>query len=115
MKLGQSFCLKLFFTLLISSYCFSAQAEVDADAAKALAKQSNCFRCHGVDKDKDGPSFVKSAAKFKADPKAAEKLLHHLTSGEPAKFPDGHEEAHTILKVDDAKEMNNLIAWILAQ
>ena len=115
MKSGQLLCLKLFFTLLLSSYCFFAQAEVDADAAKALAKQNNCFRCHGVDKDKDGPSFVKSAAKFKADPKAAEKLLHHLTSGEPAKFPDGHEEAHSILKVDDVKEMNNLIAWILAQ
>ena len=114
MKLGQSFCLKVLFTLLLSSYCFSAQAEVDADAAKALAKQSNCFRCHGVDKDKDGPSFVKSAAKFKADPKAADKLLHHLTSGEPAKFSDGHEEAHMILKIDDAKEVNNLIAWILS-
>jgi cytochrome c len=114
MKLAQSICLKLFFILLLSNYCLSAHAEVDADAAKALAKQNNCFRCHGVDKDKDGPAFTKSAAKFKADPKAAEKLLHHLTSGETAKFPDGHEEAHTILKVDDAKEMNNLIAWILS-
>ena len=114
MKLSRSFCLKLFFTLLLISYCFSAQAEVDADAAKALAKQNNCFRCHGVDKDKDGPAFTKSAAKFKAAPNAAEKLLHHLTSGESAKFPDGHEEAHMILKVDDAKEMNNLIAWILS-
>ncbi|MEI6146793.1 MAG: class I cytochrome c [Methylococcales bacterium] len=115
MKLGQSFCLKVLFILLLSSFCYSAYAEVDADAAKALAKQNNCFRCHGVDKDKDGPSFVKSSAKFKADPKATEKLLHHLTSGETAKFPDGHEEAHMILKVDDAKEINNLIAWILSQ
>ena len=92
MKLAQSICLKLFFILLLSNYCLSAHAEVDADAAKALAKQNNCFRCHGVDKDKDGPAFTKSAAKF----------------------PDGHEEAHTILKVDDPKEMNNLIAWILS-
>jgi len=115
MKSSQSFLLKYLFTLLLSSYCISAHAEVDVDAAKALAKQSNCFRCHGVDKDKDGPSFVKSAAKFKTDPKAAEKLLHHLTSGEAAKFPDGHEEAHAILKVDDVKEINNLVAWILSQ
>jgi len=115
MKLAQLFCLKILFTLVLSSFCYSAYAEVDADAAKALAKQNNCFRCHGVDKDKDGPSFVKSAAKFKADPKATEKLLHHLTSGETAKFSDGHEEAHMILKVEDAKEINNLIAWILAQ
>ncbi|MCX7089739.1 MAG: c-type cytochrome [Methylococcales bacterium] len=95
--------------------CFSAHAEaVDADAAKALAKQNNCFRCHGVDKDKDGPAFTKSAAKFKADPKGEEKLLHHLSSGEKAKFPDGHEEPHMILKAEDPKEIKNLVGWILS-
>jgi cytochrome c len=105
---------KTFFAIALTTLCFSAHAEVDADAAKAFAKQNNCFRCHGVDKDKDGPSFTKSAAKFKADPKGEEKLLHHLTSGEKAKFPDGHEEAHMILKSDDPKEIKNLVDWILS-
>ncbi|MFI3186835.1 MAG: c-type cytochrome [Methylococcaceae bacterium] len=104
-----------FSVIVLGICCFSANAEaVDADAAKAFAKQNNCFRCHGVDKDKDGPAFTKIAAKFKADPKAEEKLLHHLSSGETAKFPDGHEEAHMILKADDPKETKNLVDWILS-
>ena len=104
-----------FAAIVLGVCCFSANAEaVDADAAKAFAKQNNCLRCHGVDKDKDGPSFTKSAAKFKADPKGEEKLLHHLSSGETAKFPDGHEEAHMILKSDDPKETKNLVDWILS-
>ena len=53
-------------------------------------------------------------AKFKADPKGEEKLLHHLSSGEKAKFPDGHEEAHMIVKSDDPKEIQNLVDWILS-
>jgi len=88
--------------------------EVDAAAAQALAKKSNCLRCHGIDKDKDGPSFKKTAAKYKGQPGAEEKLIHHLSSGEKAKFPDGHEEDHMILKSDDASETKNLVDWILS-
>ncbi len=107
--------LKSLSAIAFTAFCFSANAEsVDADAAKAFAKQNNCFRCHGVDKDKDGTAFAKTAAKFKADPKGKEKLLHHLSSGETAKFPDGHEEAHMILKSDDPKETQNLVDWILS-
>ncbi len=87
---------------------------VDAEAAQALAKQNNCFRCHGIDKDKDGPAWRKIAVKFKAMPNAEEKLTKHLTSGEKAKFPDGHEEDHKILKSDDPAETKNLVDWILS-
>lgn len=115
MKYFCSVSLKTLSLVAFTAFCFSANAEsVDADAAKAFAKQNTCFRCHGVDKDKDGPSFTKTAAKFKADPKGEEKLLHHLGSGETAKFPDGHQEAHMILKSDDPKEIQNLVDWILS-
>ena len=101
--------------IALAAFLFSDAAQaLDADAAKALAKQNNCFRCHGLDKDKDGPAWNKIAAKFKADPKGEEKLLHHLSSGETAKFPDGHEEAHAILKADDPNEAKNLVDWILS-
>ncbi|MCX7102913.1 MAG: c-type cytochrome [Methylobacter sp.] len=106
--------LKTLSAMCFTMFCLSAHAEVDADGAKDFAKQNNCFRCHGVDKDKDGPAFTKSAAKFKADPKGEEKLLHHLTSGEKAKFPDGHEEDHMILKSDDQSKIKNLVDWILS-
>ena len=95
----------------------TAQAAVDADAAKALAKQNNCFKCHAVDKDKDGPSYHSVAEKYKGKPGAEAKLINHVTSGEKAKFPDGHEEEHKIVKTSPPKDMDqvkNLIDWILS-
>jgi cytochrome c len=91
-----------------------AQA-VDADAAQALARQNNCFKCHAVDKKKDGPSFKESAAKFKGKPDGAALIVKHLTTGEKAKFPDGHEEEHKVIKAKDPADVKNLADWILAQ
>jgi cytochrome c len=91
---------------------------VDAEAAKALARQNNCFKCHSVEKDKDGPAYKKVAEKFKGKPDAEARLINHITSGEKAKFPDGHEEEHKIVKTSPPKDMEqikNLVQWILAQ
>jgi cytochrome c len=77
-----------------------AQA-ADADAALRLARQSNCLKCHAVDKKKDGPSYQEVAAKFKGKPEAHGRLVQHITSGERVKFPDGHEEDHAIVKTKD--------------
>jgi len=91
---------------------------VDADAALALARQNNCLKCHSVDKDKDGPSYKKVAEKYKGKAGAEEKLINHVTSGEKAKFPDGHEEEHKIVKTSPPKDMaqiKNLVEWILSQ
>ncbi len=41
------------------------QAAVDDEAAKAIGKRNDCFKCHAVDKTKKGPSYKKIAAKFK--------------------------------------------------
>jgi cytochrome c len=91
---------------------------VDADAALALARQNNCLKCHAVDKDKDGPSYKKVAEKYKGKPNAEARLVEHITTGEKAKFPDGHEEEHKIVKTNPPKDMaqiKNLVQWILAQ
>jgi len=95
-----------------------AAGAADETAARELARANNCFKCHAVSKDKDGPSFHKIAEKFKGNPDAQAKLIHHLTSGEKAKFPDGHEEDHKIVKTDPPNDMapiKNLVDWILAQ
>ena len=100
--------------LALSSIAYA----VDAAAAKALAKQNNCLKCHAVDKDKDGPSFHSVAEKFKGKPEAEQRLIDHITTGEKAKFPDGHEEEHKIVKTSPPKDMaqiKNLVQWILAQ
>lgn len=91
---------------------------VDAEAAKNLAKQNNCFKCHAIDKDKDGPAYKKVAEKYKGKADAEAHLIHHVTSGEKAKFPDGHEEEHKIVKTFPAKDqaqIRNLVQWILSQ
>jgi cytochrome c len=91
-----------------------AQAAADEAAARALARQSNCFKCHNVDKKKEGPSFKDTAAKYAGKPGAQDRLVKHITSGEKAKFEDGHEEDHTIVKSKDDKEIRNLVDWILS-
>jgi cytochrome c len=92
-----------------------ARAAPDAAAAEALARQNNCFKCHSVAKKKDGPSFAETAAKYKGKPDAEARLFQHLTTGEKAKFPDGHEEEHKVIKAKDDAEIKNIVAWILAQ
>jgi cytochrome c len=95
-----------------------AMAAVDAEAAKSLARQNNCFKCHAVEKDKDGPAYKKVAEKYKGKADAEARLIQHVTSGEKAKFPDGHEEEHKIVKTsppNDMAQIKNLVQWILSQ
>lgn len=96
------------------AFSVNASAAVDADAAKALARQNNCFKCHGVDKEKEGPSYKKLAEKYRGKAGAEESLVTHLTTGVKVKFSDGHEEEHKIIKTRDAGEIRNLVAWILS-
>lgn len=93
---------------------FSANA-VDVDAAKALARQNGCLKCHNVKEERDGPSYKKVAEKYRGKANAEERLITHITTGEKAKFPDGHEEDHKIIKTKDMVEIKNLIGWILSQ
>jgi cytochrome c len=89
----------------------------DEDAARQLARENNCFKCHAISKDKDGPAYKKVAEKFRGKPGAEERLIQHVTSGEKAKFPDGHEEPHKIVKTDpphDMAQIKNLVDWILS-
>jgi cytochrome c len=92
----------------------SGVAGADADAAQALARQSNCFKCHAVDKKKDGPAWRDVAAKYKGKAEAEARLITHITSGEKAKFEDGHEEEHAIVKSKDKDQIKNLVDWILS-
>jgi cytochrome c len=112
---GQKIVLAILSTGLFFS--IKAMAAVDVEAAKALARQNNCFKCHAMEKDKDGPAYKKVAEKYKGKDDAEARLIEHVTSGEKAKFPDGHEEAHKIVQTSppkDAAQIKNLIDWILS-
>ena len=90
-----------------------AQA-VDADAAQALAKRSNCFKCHAVDKKKEGPAYKDVAAKLKGKPDAQATLIKHITTGPKVKLEDGSEEEHPIIKTKNQDDIKNLVDWILS-
>ena len=86
----------------------------DAAAAEVLARQNGCLKCHAVDKPKEGPSYTEVAAKYKGKPGAEAQLIHHITTAAKAKFPDGHEEEHKVIKTRDMNEIKNLVGWILS-
>jgi cytochrome c len=87
---------------------------VDGAAAEKLVNDNKCVKCHAIDRKKDGPAYRDVAAKFRAEADAEAKIVHHVTSGEMVKFPDGHEERHKKVKVASPAELDNLVQWILS-
>jgi cytochrome c len=111
---GAALNLRLAAVLAVAAMVAAPAHAANADTAQDLAKSSGCFKCHGIDKKKDGPALRDAAAKFKGLADGPDKLTYHLTSGEMVKFPDGHEEAHKKVKSQDPKEIANLVQWILS-
>jgi cytochrome c len=86
----------------------------DVAAAEALAKKSNCMKCHSVSAKKEGPSFKETAAKYKGKADAEATLVKHLTTNPKIKV-DGKQEEHDNLKTKNEAEVRNVVKWILAQ
>lgn len=102
----------------ISLTGFAAPAlALDVEAAKGLAEQNNCMQCHGLRKDKDGPSFMKTAEKYKGKAGAVDELVKHITSGKDVKLADGTTEKHKIAKTmpaNDMAQLKNLAEYVLS-
>ena len=101
------------FSAVAVAFVFSGNAfAVDADAAKMLARQNGCFKCHTIEnnpaKQKDGPPWSKVAVKYRGKSDAESRLVLISRAGEKAKFPDGHEEDHKIIKTKDMAQIKNL-------
>lgn len=92
-----------------------AHAAIDADAAQALAKKNDCFKCHAVDKTKKGPSLKKIAAKYKGKPEGQDKAIKNMTTAPKVKLEDGTEEEHKVIDTKDMAQLKNLADWILSQ
>ena len=100
--------------LLALTFAAPMAPAADAAAALALARKSDCLKCHAVDKKKDGPAYKEVAAKYKGKPDAEQKLYTHLTTN-PMVEIDGEKEEHTSLKTKNDAEIRNVIQWILSQ
>lgn len=108
--------MKLLLTLSVAAGLMAASianAAVDADAAQALMKKSDCFKCHAVDKKKDGPAFKEVAKKYKGKADAEDKLVKHVTT-KPMIEVDGKKEEHKAVKSSDPAEIKNAVQWILS-
>lgn len=83
----------------------TAARAADAEAAQALARQNNCYRCHAIDTAKIGPSWKAVAARLKGRKDATEFLINHLTTG---------RENHPVVKAKSPDETRNLVEWLLS-
>jgi cytochrome c len=101
------------FCLASAAWAVQAQA-VDVTAAEQLLEASKCGKCHSVDKQKDGPAYKKTAAKYKGKADAEAKLLTHLTTA-PMVEIDGVKEEHTKVKSKDEAAIKNLARYILSR
>ncbi len=90
-----------------------ANAAVDADAAQASLKKSDCFKCHAIDKKKDGTPYKEVAKKYKGKADAEATLTKHITS-KPMVEIDGKKEEHKAIKATDPAEIKNVVQWILS-
>lgn len=101
--------------VMISGAGFATAAgAVDADAAQALLKKSNCLKCHAVDKKKEGPAFKETAAKYKGKADGEAQVIKFVTTSPKVKV-DGKEETHDSLKTKDEAEVRNAVQWILSR
>ena len=91
-----------------------AQAAVDVEAARELAKTNDCLKCHSADKDKKGPAMKKVSDKYRGKPDAQETVIKHFTSGPTVTLPDGLEIRHKIIGTKDPKELANIADWFLS-
>ncbi len=106
---------KIFLALGMFGAGLLAQAQtVDVAAAEALVLANKCNKCHSVDKQKDGPSFKKTAAKYKGKADAEAKLVTHLTTS-PIIEIEGVKEEHTKVKAKDDAAVKNLAQYILTR
>jgi cytochrome c len=89
----------------------NAQAQ-DAKAGEAAIKKAGCLKCHSVSADKDGPSFKKTAAKYKGKADGAATVQGELKSG--MMKVDGKDVKHAAFKGSDA-DLKSAVDYILSR
>jgi cytochrome c len=83
-----------------------------AAANEALAKQSGCLACHGIDKKVLGPGLKDIAAKYKGDKSAEAKLVTKVKVGGSGVWGPMPMPANSP-QVKDA-DIQTIVKWILS-
>ncbi len=107
--------LRVFFSVGLTCVALSVQAQaVDVAAAEQLLEASKCGKCHSLDKQKDGPSYKKTAAKYKGKADAESKLAVHMSTA-PTIEIDGVKEEHSKIRSKDDAAIKNVARYILSR
>ncbi len=78
--------------LLFSAH---ANAALDMEAGKALAKTSGCFACHQIATKRVGPAWQDVANKYKGNADAKEMLVEQIKKGGTGKWQMGVMPAYS--------------------
>lgn len=115
-RLKFSYFLRASLAIAMASGVLAVRAQTPPDVAVAeeLLLANKCAKCHSVDKQKDGPSFKKTAAKYKGKADAEAKIFTHLTTA-PMIEIDGVKEEHFKVKAKDDAAIKNLAKYILSR
>ena len=90
----------------------AAHAQVNPDAAKALAEKHLCFSCHKVEEKVVGPAFRDIAKKYQSVAEAQAKLIARLQKG--GKGVWGAASMPPVGKDVPERDLNTIVAWILS-
>lgn len=83
-----------------------------AQADLALAQQSGCTICHGIDQGIVGPSYKDVAAKYQGDPGALETLVAKVKAGGAGNWGEVPMPPNSPQVSDET--IRTLVEWVLS-
>ena len=79
-------------TLLLAG---QANAALDMEAGKALAKESGCLACHSIEQKRVGPAWNDVAAKYKGNADAKKVMAEWIHKGGTGRWKMGTMPAYS--------------------
>ena len=100
-------------TLGLVALVSAAHAQVNADAARALAQKSNCLACHKMEDKGVGPALRDISKKYQGVDGVQDKLAAELRKGSKGTW--GTVAMPAVGKAVSDEDLNTIVAWILSQ
>lgn len=99
------------FGLILTATGVSTALAADTTVGEQVAKNSDCFSCHAIDKKIVGPAFDAVSAKYAGQPGAKNLLMDAVEKGHVGTWGQIPMPAHPKLS---KQQLDEVITWILA-
>jgi len=100
-----------FLALSLTALLPAANAQINADAAKALAERHLCLACHKIDEKLVGPAYRDVAKKYQGVAGAQDTLIAKVKKGGKGVWGTVAMPPHTNASNEDLK---SIVGWILS-